>query len=176
MDMRKEWEKWNIHRASKMEWQPAMDLAWRTFLRYEAGDYTNEGIRSFQEFVSDGRLEQLFLRGSYHLYVATHDGEIVGMITKRDVRHISLLFVDSDYHKMGIGKALITYLAAELRKDDITGMTVNAVMTYIFQKTILGLLNLMELVCMKIKVGTEKNTQVGEQDDLIMAEKKYNVS
>lgn len=126
MDMRKEWEKWNIHRASKMEWQPAMDLAWRTFLRYEAGDYTNEGIRSFQEFVSDGRLEQLFLRGSYHLYVATHDGEIVGMITKRDVRHISLLFVDSDYHKMGIGKALITYLAAELRKDDITGMTVNA--------------------------------------------------
>lgn len=126
MNMESAWKKWNIHPASREEWKPAMDLAWRTFLRYEAGDYTNDGIRSFKEFVSDGRLEKLFLNGSYQLFVATENEEVVGMISKRDIKHISLLFVDEAHHKCGIGKALITYLAAELAKDHITGMTVNA--------------------------------------------------
>ena len=26
------------------DWQPAMDLAWKTFLRFEAADYLPEGI------------------------------------------------------------------------------------------------------------------------------------
>lgn len=120
------WEKWHIHEAYESEWKPSMDLAWRTFLRYEAGDYTNEGINNFHEFVRDDRLFRLFLNGSYKLYVATDKGSIVGMISKRDEKHISLLFVDQKYHKQGVGRALITYLADQLLSEGIQNMTVNA--------------------------------------------------
>lgn len=120
------WERWNIHRAEDFEWRQAMNLAWRTFLRYEAGDYSNEGIRNFHDFVNDERLHYLFQSGKYELYVAEDDGQIVGMISKRDLKHISLLFVDSNYHKKGVGRALITYLAERLSEDGIEHMTVNA--------------------------------------------------
>lgn len=120
------WKRWNIHRAEENEWQEAMNLAWRTFLRYEAGDYSNEGIRNFHDFVNDQRLFYLFQNGKYELYVATSQGKIIGMISKRDEKHISLLFVDSAYHRKGIGRALITYLADRLSQKGIQNMTVNA--------------------------------------------------
>ena len=126
MDCQEDWVKWNIHPARKTEWKPAMDLAWRTFLKFEAGDYTNQGINNFHEFVNDIRLERLFEEGFYELYVAEDKGKIVGMISKRDIRHISLLFVDQSYHHKGVGRALITYLAFRLKKIGITNMTVNA--------------------------------------------------
>lgn len=120
------WERWNIHQAKENEWRQAMNLAWRTFLRYEAGDYTNEGIRNFHDFVNDERLHRLFQCGKYELYVAQDEDQIIGMISKRDLKHISLLFVDSAYHRKGVGKALITYLADRLLADGIQNMTVNA--------------------------------------------------
>lgn len=118
--------KWNIHKASLKEWTPAMKLAWRTFLRFEAGDYTNEGIRNFQDFVNDERLQKMFVNGYYHLYVATENDEIIGMISRRDQTHISLLFVDVNYHRMGVGRALVNYVANELKEMGYTGITVNA--------------------------------------------------
>lgn len=120
------WNVWNIHAASEEEWKPAMDLAWRTFLRFEAGDYTNEGINNFHEFVRDERLYNLFMNGYYRLFVAERKDQVVGMISQRDEKHISLLFVDPDYHKLGVGKALITYLADYLKRNGIQHMTVNA--------------------------------------------------
>ncbi len=125
-DDRASWETWNIHAASEQEWKLAMDLAWRTFLRFEAGDYTNEGINNFHEFVRDERLYNLFMNGHYKLFVAESKNQVVGMISQRNEKHISLLFVDPDYHKQGVGKALITFLADFLKKQGIQHMTVNA--------------------------------------------------
>ena len=48
----------------------------------------------------------MFLIGEYKLWVAVLDGEIVGMISIRAKRHISLLFVDDKHQRMGIGTAL----------------------------------------------------------------------
>ena len=33
------------------EWEDAMALVWRTFLKYEACDYEEEGVRSFLDFI-----------------------------------------------------------------------------------------------------------------------------
>ncbi|MCR4586881.1 MAG: GNAT family N-acetyltransferase [Lachnospiraceae bacterium] len=84
-----------------------MALAWRTFLRFESADYEEEGIRNFLDFITDPRLERMFLLGEYHMLVARAEGKIVGMVTLRNVFHISLLFVDADFQRQGIGKALI---------------------------------------------------------------------
>ena len=43
-----------------------MALAWKTFLEFEADDYEPEGIRSFEDFITDSALHRMFIMGAYH--------------------------------------------------------------------------------------------------------------
>ena len=101
---------YQIRSAYRNEWQDAMALAWKTFLRFEADVYTPEGVKNFQNFITDSTLYRMFVMGTYQLFVALDGNQIVGMITLRDSTHISLLFVDAAYHRQGIGRALIKHL------------------------------------------------------------------
>lgn len=118
---------YQIRTAHRDEWEDAMALAWRTFLQFESKDYPPEGVKNFERFVTDSTIYRMFLIGSYHLFVAYAGAALVGMITLRDDSHISLLFVDENYHRQGIGRALVryarSYLASEMRASH---MTVNA--------------------------------------------------
>ena len=89
------------------DWEETMALVWRTFLKFEASDYGMEGVDNFREFITDSMLRRMFLIGEYHMFVVTCDEKIIGMISLRDRRHISLLFVDETYHKQGIGRKLV---------------------------------------------------------------------
>lgn len=119
-----------IRPAKQEEWESAMALAWRTFLHFEAADYTPQGVDSFLDFISDTTLNRMFIMGNYRLFVAVeketkkNDGtqigveeKIVGLVSLREVNHISLLFVDEKYHKQGIGRALVNYAAAYLYEE-----------------------------------------------------------
>lgn len=99
-----------IRKARNEEWETAMELAYRVFLKYEAMEYGPEGIKNFSEFVTDESLKKMFLTGRYLLFVAVKDDEIIGLISLRSGNHISLLFVDNEYHRRGVGRALIKYL------------------------------------------------------------------
>ena len=101
---------WELRPAYRDEWQEAMDLAWKTFLKFEADDYTPEGVKSFRDFITDATLRRMFLAGSYDLVVAMEGKRMIGMITLRLASHISLLFVDEAYHRRGVGRSLIDYL------------------------------------------------------------------
>ena len=115
---------YQIRSAYRDEWQDAMALAWRTFLRFEADVYTPEGVKNFENFITDSALYRMFVIGTYQLFVALHRDKIVGMITLRDSSHISLLFVDEAYHRRGIGRSLVKhlteYLLAEVGVDRVT--------------------------------------------------------
>lgn len=115
---------YQIRSAYRNEWQDAMALAWKTFLRFEADVYTPEGVDNFKSFITDSTLYRMFITGTYQLFVALDRNKIVGMITLRDSTHISLLFVDAAYHRQGIGRALIKcltdYLLAEVGADRVT--------------------------------------------------------
>lgn len=118
---------YQIRNAYRDEWEDAMSLAWRTFLRFEADDYTPEGVRNFENFITDSTLYRMFVVGSYQLFVALDDKKIVGMLTLRGGTHISLLFVDEKYHRQGIGRALMQYLSNYLLTEMQTSrVTVNA--------------------------------------------------
>ena len=116
-----------VRDAEKEEWKDIMALAWRTFLKFEAGEYPTEGTTSFFAFITDATLYQMFLKGEYLVKIAKKDNKIVGMISMRNVNHISLLFVEKEYHKQGIGKILIDEMSKELkRKGSKNTITVNA--------------------------------------------------
>ena len=110
--------------AIEEDWEPAMKLAWETFLVFEAEEYTEEGIESFRDFISDQWLKKMFVNGQYQMFVALDKGKLIGFITIRNEHHISLLFVDKEYHYQGIGRTLIQrvgeYLITEMGVDYMT--------------------------------------------------------
>lgn len=116
-----------IRKAEVSEWDYAMELAFKVFLKYEAMEYGEKGIRSFAEFVTDEFLKKMFLMGEYLLFVAMADEKIVGLISLRSGNHISLLFVDEEYHRRGIGSALVKHLQEYmLQNTRYERITVNA--------------------------------------------------
>lgn len=116
-----------VRSAYQDEWDDAMALAWKTFLQFEADVYTAEGIRNFEDFITDTTLHRMFIMGIYQMFVALDRKQIVGMLTLRNTSHISLLFVDGKYHRRGIGRALIEYLQEYLLSEaGISRITVNA--------------------------------------------------
>lgn len=118
---------YEVRMAYECEWEDAMALAWKTFLQFEADDYEPEGIKSFEDFITDNTLHRMFIMGAYQMFVALDGGRLVGMITVRSSLHISLLFVDAHYHKKGIGRDLIGSLCKYLKNEVGTGkVTVNS--------------------------------------------------
>lgn len=117
----------SVRCAYRNEWDDAMALAWRTFMQFEAKDYSKRGIDSFQDFITDPFLHRMFIMGAYQLFVAIQDNKIVGIISLRDETHISLLFVDAKYHRHGIGRKLIEYLCEYVEQEEgHRKVTVNA--------------------------------------------------
>lgn len=118
---------YEVRFADQDDWEEAMGLAWKTFLDFEADDYTMEGVRSFEDFITDSGLRRLFVMGRYQMMAAYDQGRIVGMITLRNEMHISLLFVDKNYHRHGIGRALMKSMADYVKKElSKPRITVNA--------------------------------------------------
>ncbi|MBR5579083.1 MAG: GNAT family N-acetyltransferase [Lachnospiraceae bacterium] len=88
-----------------------MTLAWDTFLTFQTKEYGKEGRKSFYDFISDRALKNFFLKDVYQLFVAIKKERIIGIITLRNECHISLLFVDKDHQRNGVGSALVQYLS-----------------------------------------------------------------
>lgn len=113
-----------IRKARIEDWDDVMAMTWRTFIRFEAKDYTKEGVRSFFDFISDPILQRMFLNDAYPMFVAEDQGKIIGMISLREGTHISLLFVDAAYHRQGVGSSLMQtiweFIRTEVGKEIVT--------------------------------------------------------
>ncbi len=117
MGMENEMLPYECRWAREEDWSPAMQMIWKTFLKYEGKDYTLEGIRNFFDFITDDKLYQMFLRGDYLMAVALDGGRIIGAASLRNRNHLSLLFVDEEYHRKGIGRKLMQFLCDYLKRD-----------------------------------------------------------
>lgn len=109
---------YEVRWAKKEEWKKAMTLTWKTFMAFEGKEYSAEGIRNFFDFITDEDLYKAFLAGTYQMAVALHGDKIIGMASVRNSNHLSLLFVDEEYHRRGIGRGLIEYLCDYLKLEE----------------------------------------------------------
>lgn len=103
---------------SREHWNQAMSLAWYVFNEFDAKDYTERGIESFWEFITDNTLHRMFLLGSYMAFGAYDGNKLIGIITLRNETHISLLFVHPDYHKHGVGRQLMNCLCEYVKDEE----------------------------------------------------------
>ena len=89
----------------KEELDIAISLVWRVFLEFEAPNYTDEGIEEFKRSIFNK--EWVSKKRFYGYY---DNNKLVGVIATNDINHISLLFVDGEFHKKGIGRKLYEYI------------------------------------------------------------------
>ena len=105
----------SIKKLNKSQFDAALTLVWEVFLRFEAPDYSREGIEEFHKTICN----EDYLR-SLTMFGAFIKGSLVGVIATREIgQHITLFFVKEQYQRQGIGKRLFE----KVKKD---GMTVNA--------------------------------------------------
>lgn len=108
---------YEVRWAKEEEWAPAMKMIWKTFLKYEGKDYTEEGVRNFFEFITDDDLYVSFLKGDYQMMVALDNERVIGAASVRSCNHLSLLFVDEEYHHRGVGRTLMTRMCEYLKRE-----------------------------------------------------------
>lgn len=108
---------YEVRWAKDEEWAPAIKMIWKTFLKFEGEDYTAEGIQNFFDFISDDNLYASFLRGDYQMMVALDANRVIGAASIRNHNHLSLLFVDEEYHYKGVGRTLMKRLFEYLKTE-----------------------------------------------------------
>jgi GNAT superfamily N-acetyltransferase len=82
------------------------NLVARSFNEFIAPDFPDEGIEEFFRY-SNPRALVKRSEGNHFVLVAGAEGSIAGMIEIREMKHVSMLFVDKAFHRRGIGKELL---------------------------------------------------------------------
>ena len=109
-----------IRDIEKNEYEKTFNFVKRIFMKYEAPDYSEEGVNSFIQSVMYNREYQ----DSLKVYGAFCEDKLVGVIaTRNSGNHIALFFVEGTYHRQGIGKKLFRHV---LRNNTIGRITVNS--------------------------------------------------
>ncbi len=104
-------ERITVRFIGRSEYRAAMALCWRVFceFEFESGIIGKEGMESFSRFINDDTLYTVFLNGGFPVIAAYDDDIMIGVAAVRGGPHLSLLFVEGCYQKMGVGTALIDY-------------------------------------------------------------------
>ena len=86
----------------------AMELVWQVFSEFEAPEYSDEGVARFRAFIIEyDSIAAKMKSGEMQLWGAFEDIRIIGVIAIKPPLHISLLFVDKQYHRRGIARNLL---------------------------------------------------------------------
>ncbi|MCR4589990.1 MAG: GNAT family N-acetyltransferase [Lachnospiraceae bacterium] len=111
----------------KTEYPAAMETVWKIFLKYNAPDYSLEGVNQFRKFLTDENLYKMYLNREYRVFGYYLDEKPEGVVSVRNKNHISLLFVNGKYHHRGIGTALLDHIRIYCSEyEGQTEMTVNS--------------------------------------------------
>ena len=105
--------------------EEAIDVIEDTFMKFEAPDYSKQGIESFFKFANYETIK-VNLSKNMKMYVAKVNEKIVGVIGYRDNSHINLLFVLEEYQHNGIAKALYNLVLENCKNANTKRMTVNS--------------------------------------------------
>ena len=95
-----------------------LDLVWRVFSEFEVPVFPPEGGKEYKRIIEETREKKNIV-----FYGAVAGGKVVGVLGMRENNHIGYFYVDSAYHKRGIGKALFLRMKEDY---DLKEFTVNA--------------------------------------------------
>ena len=107
--------------------EEAMALVKHVFLEVDASDYPEEGIQQvLDDMIENDEFKQHFQNGEQLMLGAVYADKIIGVVATDKNNHISLCFVNPNYHRKGIAKALFIELFKRLRNVAAKQITLNS--------------------------------------------------
>lgn len=98
------------------EYSAALELAWNVFCEYEAPDYSQQGVESFNTAIHD--LEYI---AQLRIYGAYEGNNLVGVLATRNAgTHIALFFVKGCFHRKSVGKRLFSHACTDNTSGKLT--------------------------------------------------------
>ncbi len=106
----------------------ALELIWEVFNEYEAPDYEEMGVKTFQHFIEFHSMKEKMESGEMKFWGCYQNSYLVGVIAIRPKQHISLLFVRGRFHHLGIASRLVRIAIAAIRDSgpELPAVTVNS--------------------------------------------------
>lgn len=103
------------------------NLVARSFNEFIAPGFSEDGIEEFFRYANPRELVKRS-RGNHFTIVAETEGGTAGIIEIRESRHISMLFVDKEFHRKGIARELFRTALERIRSSGGTPekLTVNS--------------------------------------------------
>lgn len=106
---------------------PAFDLALRVFMVFEAPSYTSEAVELLRaDFAHKKTRPDIWITGGRLMFVALDCDTVVGMADARDNGHIQSFYVESAYHRRGIGTELMSRMVCELKLRGFDKITLDS--------------------------------------------------
>lgn len=114
-------------KLQKNDIRNALDLVWRIFREFEAPDCSKQGIEEFRKFISYNSVIEKFDKGELYFWGCVDNYDLIGVIATRGINHISMLFVNKEYHRRGIARSLFQTVIERCKgESNISNTTVNS--------------------------------------------------
>ena len=118
-----------VRRLRPGELNAALELAWDTYLRFEAPDYGPEGVETFRrDIIENKSFHEACLSGENRMWGAFDGEKLVGLFAMRGKSHIVLVFTHHAYHRQGIADSVFKALLADVTSEnpELTKLTLNS--------------------------------------------------
>jgi GNAT superfamily N-acetyltransferase len=120
---------WIVRRLDNSELDAALSLAWKTYLEFEAPDYSPEGVETFKrDIIENMAFRNDCLSGKNRIWGAFDALKLVGIIAVRGESHICLVFTLGEYHRRGIATAIFNKLLIDvsIENPNVKQITLNS--------------------------------------------------
>lgn len=109
----------DVSRMDKSDLPAAVELIKKVFMKFEAPDYSAEGVAHFMAYLNE-ELEKELSANQLQFWCGKLDQQIIGVLAVRSANHVALLFVDENYHRQGIAKQMYQEMLTELNPKQLT--------------------------------------------------------
>lgn len=115
-----------IRKIEEREGEATRDFILKLFKSHLFADYSEEGREIVAEYVSTESLVQT--NKENFTFLAEISKKVVGVVKVKRGNHVSMLFVDEQFHGKGIGRRLLEYAKNECvsRQPELTELTANS--------------------------------------------------
>jgi GNAT superfamily N-acetyltransferase len=119
-------EKFVIQLACEADSKEIAELIQRV-AHYFLSDPPGNGAEGFMSSISQAAISKRIKNKDFLYVLCFIDSRLVGTAALRDNKHIYHLFVDPDFHRLGVGKKLWRHLKSEAdRAGNLGNFTVNS--------------------------------------------------
>ena len=110
------------------EMEEALALVWEGFSDFQAEGCSEDAIDEFWRAIDQEYMIQQYGDGTIRFWGAFEDDFMVGVCAIREMRQVELLYVDAQYHRLGIGSSLLKKAVMDTKEIalDMNQLRVNA--------------------------------------------------